>query len=151
MTIRVDFAFGAINRFKQAANTCLKRVALGNTVLIYWALLDRHAAFEDAFWAAQEDTVFIPFHVLTAETLEPTQQPVNHIYTCQEHTLHFAQSLNTDTLWLLNLEDTCPVEFGNVQRVLEIVSESPTDIETARMRWLQYKERGFIVQGHALK
>jgi DNA polymerase III subunit chi len=148
MTVRVDFAFGASNRFKQASSTCLKRVALGGTVLVFWASLEHFKKFEDAFWSAQEGTDFMPFYELTTET---AQQPPSHVLTCHAQSLPLAKHLQTEKLWLLNIEDTCPEHINPIERILEIVSEDPIDIEHARVRWVKYKSQGFTVQAHSLK
>jgi DNA polymerase IIIc chi subunit len=148
MTVRVDFAFGASNRFKQASSTCLKRAALGGTVLVYWASLEHFKKFEDAFWSAQEGTHFMPLYELTANT---AQQPPSSVLTCSAQNLPLANLLQTEKLWLLNIENTCPEHINPIERILEIVSEDPTDIEQARIRWVKYKSQGFTVQAHSLK
>lgn len=46
---------------------------------------------------------------------------------------------------LLNLADSFPSAFGRFRRLIEIVSTADGDQDAARVRWRQYKERGYEV------
>lgn len=49
---------------------------------------------------------------------------------------------------LVNLNDTTPGFFSRFERLIEIVSLDEADRETARQRWVFYKQRGYAMSNH---
>ena len=141
---RIDFAFGAKDRAEQACMTTYRQFQAGQRVLIVSTRTEMLRQLDALLWA-RDDTSFIP-HVwaddpLASETAVVLAGPA-HLEDCIANA--------PASTWLLNLDDTCPTSLGQMERVLEIVSDDPEDKDLARARWRQYQAAGHTLKAHAL-
>jgi len=139
---RVDFAFGAPDRWRAACEVLARHYSAGNQVVVYCTQAQALSAFDLQLWG-YEPTAFIP-HVMADDT-KAEQTPI--VLTSQALS---PEQAGKPQAWLLNLDDDCPPMARQYQRVLEIVSTSETDTAAARHRWRQYKQLGFELVGHDL-
>ncbi|HBT31979.1 MAG TPA: DNA polymerase III subunit chi [Pusillimonas sp.] len=142
---RVDFAFGAEDRLRTTCEVIRKHYQQQHPLLVYCSqteLLDR---FDQFLWSFKPEA-FIP-HVDADDPLA-SSTPVLLTSRPPEPAMH-AQS-DTQPVWLLNLDTACPPNANQFNRILEIVSLQPEDIEPARQRWLHYKTDGHDLHAHDL-
>ena len=141
---RIDFAFGATDRLLQACLTTSRQYQAGQQLLIICSRTETLRQLDALLWT-QSDTSFIP-HVWADDPLANSTPVVlagpGHIEEC----------IGTagPATWLLNLDDNCPKDLGRIERVLEIVSDDPTDKDAARTRWRQYQAAGHTLKAHSL-
>lgn len=140
---RIDFAFGARDRLRMACEIVRKQYLAGREIVIYTRdakLLERLDLLLWGFDAA----AFVP-HVAANDALAArtpvrlTTQPPNSPAPAQN---------SEKATWLLNLDAQCPPNIGQFERVLEIVSNSDEDRQSARERWRCYKADGHILHAH---
>lgn len=139
---RVDFAFGAPDRWRAACQVVARHHKAGHEVIVYCALAEPLRAFDTLLWGF-EPTAFIP-HVM-ADDPKAAQTPI--LLTPQPLA---PEQAGKPGAWLLNLDTDCPPMAGQYQRILEIVSTSEDDTAAARVRWREYKQLGFELVGHDL-
>jgi len=142
---RIDFAFGAKNRLRTACETVLKQYAGGRRMLVYCqdqTLLQR---FNQFLWGFQ-DSAFIP-HVYADDPLADKTAIVftNSLPARSEH------DAGLGIKWLLNLDQHCPPDTEQFDRILEIVSLNENDITQARKRWKNYQQLGHELHAHDLR
>lgn len=51
---------------------------------------------------------------------------------------------------LVNLGSRIPEEFERFERFIELVTQTDTDRQAARMRWKHYADRGYVMKRHDL-
>ncbi len=141
---RINFAFGASERMTQACQTTLKQYLAGQKLVVYASDVARLRDFDQKLWKI-EDEAFVP-HVWSDDPLAPLT-PIVLVSADLAQTL---EGLPPET-WLLNLDDACPPALGNLQRVLEIVSDEPEDKDQARQRWRTYQAEGHDVKSYSLQ
>lgn len=137
---RIDFAFGASDRLRAACQVVRKRYQAGQRLVVYCGDGARLSAFDRLLWAF-DDTAFVP-HVLTTDPLAATTPVIL--------TAAAPAPLDGDETWLMNLDDGCPPGYDGFDRVLEIVSAEPADVQAARQRWRVYQAAGHTLHGHDL-
>lgn len=138
---RIDFAFGASDRLQAACQTAHRQYLAGRRLLVFCSDTQRLQAFDKLLWTF-DDISFVP-HVAFNDPLA-AQTPV---------LLTRSQPLPppaTADAWLINLDDGCPQEYGSYSRILEFVSSSDADRESARQRWRQYQQDGHELKAHDL-
>jgi len=140
---RVDFAFGAPNRLQTACEVVYRHYQAGHPLVVYSSNTDQLARFDNLLWSFQPE-VFIP-HCLSDDPALPEcrvaltdQSPIAAVWA----------NVPPDTVWLLNLDDECPETAEQFQRILEIVSTDGPDVQPARQKWVQYKEKGHALHAH---
>lgn len=139
---RIDFAFGAPDRLRAACQTAHKRYLAGQRLLVYCSDGSRLSAFDRLLWAF-DDISFVP-HVLARDALA-ADTPVVLTAGDPQQAAQLAPGA-----WLLNLDDACPPNYGDFERVLEIVSDHPADKTAARTRWRDYVSAGHTPHSHDL-
>lgn len=139
---RVDFAFGAPDRWRAACEVLSRHHTAGHEVIVYCTQADALRAFDTLLWG-YEPTAFIP-HVM-ADDAKAGQTPI--LLTPQALT---PEQAGKPLAWLLNLDAACPPMAAHYARILEIVSTSEDDTASARARWREYKQQGYEVVGHDL-
>ncbi len=141
---RIDIAYGAEHRIKQACQTVYKHFLAGRHVLVYCTDPKRLEAFNKMLWSVEE-TGFVP-HPYLGEGGDMAR-------------IHLCHTLSTDSLeqweggqkpWLLNLDINCPPFFEQFDRVLEIISTHPEDRRLARERVAVYKQGAHQIVYHDL-
>jgi DNA polymerase-3 subunit chi len=60
---------------------------------------------------------------------------------------HTEERLLHDEL-LINLRTDCPSSFSRFQRLIEIVSLDPGEVEAGRSRWRFYRDRGYPISSY---
>jgi len=141
---RVDFAFGARDRLKQAAETTGRQVRKGARVFVYSPDSQRLKAYGQLLWTLDE-TSFVPHEALGSGLDDHTP-----VYLVGETEWSLLQPVVRDTDWLINLADDCPPDVQFLSRVLEIVSQDAVDAEQARARWRHYQTLGLELHAHKL-
>lgn len=139
---RVDFAFGAPDRWRAACQALARHHSAGHEVVVYCTQAEPLRAFDTMLWGF-EPTAFIP-HVM-ADDANAAQTPI--VLTQQALT---PEQAGKPQAWLLNLDTNCPPMAAQYQRILEIISTGDADTAAARVRWREYKQLGFEVVGHDL-
>ncbi len=139
---RVDFAFGAPDRWRAACQVLARHHGAGHEVVVYCAQAEPLRAFDTLLWGF-DPTAFIP-HVM-ADDPRAAQTPI--LLTPQPLT---PEQAGKPQAWLLNLDIACPPMAAQYQRILEIVAADDADTTAARTRWREYKQLGFEVVGHDL-
>ncbi|WP_275575172.1 DNA polymerase III subunit chi [Methylocucumis oryzae] len=51
---------------------------------------------------------------------------------------------------LINLSTRCPMELDAVGRILEVLVQEPTVLETGRQRYRHYQQAGLAITTHTL-
>ena len=141
---RIDFAFGAKDRLEQACLTTCRLYQAGQRLLIISTKTEILRQLDALLWT-KYDTSFIP-HVWADDPLSSTTAVVLAGPAHLEESIANASA----STWLLNLDDACPGSLGQMERVLEIVSDDPEDKDLARARWRQYQSEGHTLKAHAL-
>lgn len=139
---RVDFAFGAPDRWRAACDVLARHHAAGHEVIVYCTQADALRSFDTLLWG-YEPAAFIP-HVM-ADDAKAGQTSI--LLTPQPLT---PEQVGKPEAWLLNLDEACPPMAAQYQRILEIISSSDEDTASARARWREYKQLGFELVGHDL-
>ncbi|HEY9459447.1 MAG TPA: DNA polymerase III subunit chi [Paralcaligenes sp.] len=140
---RIDFAFGVRDRLRTACEIIRKHYLAGREIVIYTQdakLLERMDLLLWGFDAA----AFVP-HVTVNDSLA-ARTPVT--LTTQPPVARLPVQSSKQAAWLLNLDAQCPPNVGQFERVLEIVSNSDEDRQSARERWRNYKADGHILHAH---
>lgn len=146
---RIDVAFGAEHRIRQASQTVYKHFLAGRQVLVYCTDKMRLNAFSKALWGV-EKTAFVP-HPYWDISLMQKQLPHVSVYLCHDITEAMLDAWTEGELpWLLNLDVQCPPFSERFERILEIVSEHPADKDLARERMQHYKKAGHQMVYHQL-
>jgi len=142
---RVDFAFGAPDKWRAACATIARHHAADHPVIVYSSQADMLQQFDLLLWGF-EPTAFIP-HVMATDTLA-ARTPV--LLTHEPLT---AEQVNKPQAWLLNLDAECPpaVMTNAFERILEVVSRDEADVLTARTRWRNYQQQGCTLRSHDLQ
>ena len=141
---RIDFAFGAPHRLRTACQVAYKHYLAGRSLLVYSSQAETLQRFDRLLWSF-EATAFVPHaYAPDAETAEVP------VVLCSTPPLSEATRLFPRMPWLINLDDNCPPDFAQFDRILEIVSAQPEDRNTARERWRQYAGAGLTLKAHDL-
>ncbi len=142
---RIDVAYGAEHRVKQACQTVYKHFLAGRQIIVYCSDSKRLDAFSKALWSV-EATAFVPHpHLGEGGVLSSL------VYLCRELSeQHIAQWREERKPWLLNLDVLCPPFVEHFERVLEIISTHPEDRRLARERMAIYKQGGHQIAYHDL-
>lgn len=142
---RIDVAFGATHRLRQAAQTAYKHFLAGHSVLIYCTDEKRLAAFDTCLWEV-EKTSFVPHPFVEDEGLNSL------IYLCRTPPHLFVERLTLNHVkpYLLNLDIHCPPHAEAFDRILEIVSTHEEDKRLARERIHAYKQAQHDIIYHTL-
>jgi DNA polymerase-3 subunit chi len=143
MATRIDFAFGAPDRLGMACQVVARHYARSRKVLVYSTDTRLLARFDRLLWSFDR-TSFIP-HVAINDDLAPVT-PV--LLTSQLQELPPGWATSSQAPWLLNLDENCPPEPQNFERILEIVSNEEGDRNAARQRWVMYKQAGLSLHAH---
>ena len=135
---RIDFYFNANDRIRMACKIVAKAYRQKLRVVIFVSDNDSAKTLDQMLWS-DEPTGFIP-HCKSTHSLA-------------EHTAVLiaasAQQLPHDEV-LVNLTDRPPEAFGRFQRLIEIVSMTSADRDSARQRFRFYKDRGYEIRNHDL-
>jgi len=142
---RVDFAFGAPDKWRAACATVARHYAAGHPVIVYCSQPEMLGQFDLLLWGF-EPAAFIP-HVMADDALAG-RTPI--VLTPAPVT---PQEAGKPQAWLLNLDNDCPPApmTGAFARVLEVVSQDEADTVAARVRWRHYQQQGCILRGHDLR
>ena len=130
---RIDFYTTEKSRLQIGCKLVVKAISQQLKVMIYAPEDSMAQAIDKLLWTDQA-TAFVP-HCFATDRL------------ALETPVLIATNLDNsgpDDL-LLNLSDSCPTAFGRYRRLIEIVSLSDGNQDTARIRWRHYKERGYEV------
>ncbi|WP_124950690.1 DNA polymerase III subunit chi [Sulfuriferula thiophila] len=133
---RVDFYSNAPDKLELARSLVNKAYRQGLSVMIHSTDAQILADIDQRLWAAPA-TGFLP-HCAT-DAAHAAQTPV-------VLGADIGDLSHTDVL--INLNDTTPSFFSRFERLIEIVSLDETDRETARQRWIFYKQRGYALTNH---
>lgn len=144
-TTRVDFAFDADSRVQQAARSILRHVARGARLFVYCDDPDRTKEIDQALWST-DDTAFVPHERLCDENNDPLP-----VWLVDQAAWPLVATRVSEADWLVNLDDDCPPEPSLFTRVLEIVTTSEVDRQSARERWRQYQSMGLELHAHQLR
>ncbi|MAK55027.1 MAG: DNA polymerase III subunit chi [Pusillimonas sp.] len=142
---RIDFAFGASDRLRTTCEVVRKHYQQQHPVLVYCSQAELLTRFDQLLWAF-DPTAFIP-HVYVHDPLASCT-PVLLTTEPPEPNMH--SNVGNQPVWLVNLDPDCPTTTHQFDRVLEIVSLEPNDVEPARQRWMQYKNAGHELHAHDL-
>lgn len=143
--MRVDFAFGAPNRFRVSCEILQAQYQRGRQFLVYLSDQRALAHFNRFLWGFQP-TAFVP-HALASDTFA-AQTPI--ILCHDPQTLKQAGEWLSQP-WLLNLDQDIPPVLPSSQRILEVVSTEEQCRQQARQRWRQYQSRGFELKARELQ
>lgn len=133
---RVDFYSNASDKLELARSLVNKAYRQGLSVMIHSTDAQTLADIDQRLWATPA-TGFLP-HCAT-DAAHAAQTPV-------VLGADIGDLSHTDVL--INLNDTTPSFFSRFERLIEIVSLDETDRETARQRWIFYKQRGYALTNH---
>lgn len=143
---RIDVAYGAEHRIKQACQTVYKRFLAGGTVWVYCTDDKRLDTFSKMLWSV-EATAFVPHPALEDKDVLSSQVRICRDLSEQSFT-HWVEGQAKP--WLLNLDVLCPPFVMYFDRVLEIISTHPEDRRLARERMAIYKQEGHQIVYHDL-
>ena len=135
---RIDFYTNVESRERTACTIAAKALERGMRLLVLTADEAQSDRLDRLLWTFAQLS-FLP-HVRANHPLA-TQTPVivDHAFDPLPH----------DEV-LLNLTDATPPVFSRFQRLVEIVSLDPDDLQRARGRWRFYSERGYPLASHDL-
>jgi|SRR5690625_612100 len=143
--MRVEFSFGAINRFRSACQILQKHYLQNIQFLVYTKNQRALAHFNRLLWGFKP-TAFIP-HALYDDPL------VQHapIILCQNESQLTQAQQWLGQPWLLNLDDRIPPITFSIEQILEVVSTQESCRQNARLRWRNYQAKGFSIQARELE
>lgn len=140
---QVDFHFNVDHRLHYACRVIRKARAAGKRAVVYSRNTARLAQFDDALWTFSA-LDFVP-HVYADSPLAATTPVV----------LASNAAAAPDSDVLLTLDDDAPPQFedffARYERVIEVVSCDDEDRKRARVRFKNYRERGFQPNAHQAK
>ncbi|HLS18085.1 MAG TPA: DNA polymerase III subunit chi [Paenalcaligenes sp.] len=143
--MRVDFHFGAQNRFRDSCFILQKHFFAGKQFLVYLSDPRALAHFDRLLWGFQP-TAFVP-HAM-ADAPQAAQAPI--ILCHQPAQLETAQQwLNQP--WVFNLDNEIVPIQPQSQRILEVVSTEEQCRQHARQRWRHYQTQGYDLQAQELR
>ncbi|HVE88130.1 MAG TPA: DNA polymerase III subunit chi [Burkholderiaceae bacterium] len=132
---RIDFHTGVNHRVHYACRVIRKARTAQKRAVVYTALADRLAQFDQALWTFSA-LDFVP-HVLAGSPFAATTPVI----------LARDAGSAPDSDVLLTLDDDVPPDFeqffARYERVIEVVSSDDADRQSARARFKAYRERGF--------
>jgi len=140
---RVDFAFGASDKWRAACTTLARHFEAGHSVVVYCSQADVLQQFDLLLWGF-DPAAFIP-HVMADDPLA-ARTPIILTDAPLE-----PDAANKPQAWLLNLDSHCPPMMGQYPRILEVVSQTETDTAAARVRWRHYQQQGCTLRSHDLR
>jgi DNA polymerase-3 subunit chi len=134
---RIDFH---VNAPGQVAHACrlLRKIHRAGQRAVVFGPPDVIAELDRSLWTFSA-LDFIP-HVDTRDALA-AQTP---ILLCSE--MDTAPELDL----LVSLSPEPPPGFSRFERLIEVVSDDPEQLEAARGRWRHYRERGYALTRHDL-
>lgn len=137
MSTRVDFAFGAANRFDKAAQTLQALYNKQQQAVVYCQDQKRILTLSKKLWSI-EASAFIAHDIVDSiEDLPPSPASIVII----SNGLEDLPQAYRDR-WLLNMDLQCPPGYLLFKRLLEVVSNHEQDVAHARLRWQQYRNDG---------
>lgn len=136
MLQRIQFYHNTPNPVELACEFVIQAFQKGRKISVYADDAEQAQAFDQRLWRTPA-TAFFP-HVAVNHPLS-TQTPIVFAYpgltpSWPHHDLLFNLSTNT------------PPHFENFKLFIEIVAKTEKSRTPARQRWLDYKQRGFILQ-----
>lgn len=136
----VAFHFNAPGKLAYACRLLRKAAASGSTVAVIGdqAIL---AKLDEQLWSFSA-LDFVPHGRVSS--LSQSGRDHTPIWLCDR-----AEQGNSRQV-LINLTQTVPVGFEGYERVIEVVTQEPTERQSARQRWKHYSERGFQIERHDL-
>jgi len=134
----IKFYHNAPDRLRAACVITGKAVRQGRRVLVYAPDASLARQYDHMLWAAQPLS-FVP-HVSQRSPL------------AQRTPVVITESLDTPPHQdvLVNLSTEQLAGLDQFKLVVEIVSQAPSDRQTARQRWQFYKERGYPITAYDL-
>lgn len=142
--MRVDFFFGAQNRFRDSCFILQKQYFSGQQFMVYLSDQRALAHFDRLLWGFQP-TAFVP-HAL-ADTPQAAQAPI--VLCHQPKQLETAQKW-LEQPWVLNLDNQAIPFEPHSQRIIEVVSTQTECRQLARQRWRAYQSKGYQLQAQEL-
>lgn len=143
--MRVDFTFGATNRFRTSCEMLQTHYQKGRKLMVYLSDQRALAHFNRFLWGFQP-TAFVP-HALASDSIA-AQTPI--ILCKNKKEITQAQEW-LDNPWLLNLDHELPPVFPQSQRILEVVSTEEQCRQQARQRWRAYQAQGCELKAQELQ
>lgn len=153
---RIDFAFGAPDRLRMTCEVVRKHYLSGRRLVVYSQNAPVLARFDRLLWSF-DATAFIP-HVDVSDDLAPQSAvlltaaaplpPAAILQPGQTEPTETPPDAPPKQPWLVNLDANCPPNAQQFERILEIVSNDPDDVASARERWRQYKQAGHSLHAH---
>lgn len=137
----IAFHFGAPDKLAYACRLLRKAAASGAQVVV-WAQPPLLQQLNEALWTFSPED-FVPHACLPADAVQARHSPV--LLTASLDAPGLSQQV------LVNLTEMVPDTFSHFDRVIEIVSEDPSDRDTARQRWRFYTQQGYSITRHDLK
>ena len=136
----IAFHFGAPDKLAYVCRLLRKAVASGAKVLVL-APAPLVTRLNADLWALSA-TEFVPHCLGTAEPLIKERSAV----VLASDIAHAPAQRQV----LLNLDNGLPSQFGDYERVIEVVSTDESDRNQARTRWRAYTEQGYAITRHDL-
>lgn len=133
---RVDFYSNAPDKLGLARQIIQKAYRQGLSIMVHSTDPQALADLDQRLWA-DPATGFLP-HCST-DAAHAAQTPV-------VLGMDIGNLNHSDVL--INLNATTPNFFSRFERLIEIVSQDEADRETARQRWVFYKQRGYAMSNH---
>ncbi len=134
----ISFHFNAPAKLEHALRVIRKGHRLGARMVVVAAEQDLHK-LDQGLWVhfAQE---FIPHARLDSPAELMNHSPI--LLATPDQDL----KRSTHHQVLVSLCDEVVTGFGAFERVIEIVSQDPSDRQAARLRWKAYADRGYTIE-----
>jgi len=136
---RVDFYFNAPGKLEVLSRLVVKATAAGKRVLIYTQDAALARQVDQYLWSAQALS-FIPH--LPCQHAKAASTPLLIGMDADRIASHDV---------LINLDAAVPECFSRFERVLEIVTDEPGDLELSRQHYRHFKQKGYSLDTHDLK
>jgi len=137
---RVDFYVvtesGIDARLQVAVRLADKVLAAGHQLFINASDEDQAIALDELLWSAKP-TSFLPHVLFDAKESAPIQ-------------IGWGQDPGEQNDVLINLSNATPAFFSRFNRVAEVVTQDPAQIESMRDAWRFYRDRGYPLAKHDL-
>jgi len=127
-----------------------KAITQGSTLLVATENEDESREIDEVLWTFKPES-YIPHDIVTRPQGEKTSSPVtagtlDHLPV---RIMHGEDDLAYHDV-LINLRHTAPSEFGRFERVIQIVNQTPDNLERSRKYFSFYKQRGYPIRTHKL-
>ena len=136
---RVEFIVNLQNQLSETARLCENYLNKGHQLTINCGSKEKQAALSALLW-----------NYSAASFLPHASNDERHAGFAPIHLYVDGADLQQDDI-LINLDQEVPLFFGRFRHLIEVVGEAEAEKQTARERWMFYRDRGYALRSTDVK